>query len=109
MEKFKEVNAEVEMVNTDGQPKIIFTQFIKSFGRLGKEIKISPKANVTLNKEGYKAEYFVETVSVCVGIGKDHTAEVIMTKDAWESLNSGEQIHITTTEEFKNEYVKPKK
>ena len=75
------------------------------YARLGKEIKISPKANVTVNKAGLKTEFFVETINVCIGIGKDHTADLIMSKDAWESLNKGEKISITTTEDFKKKYV----
>lgn len=39
------------------------------------------------------------------GIGNDHTADLIMSKDAWEALNSGEKINITTTEDFKKKYV----
>jgi len=31
-----------------------------------------------------------------------------MTKDAWEALNNGEKIHITTTEEFKKKYIHKK-
>ncbi len=101
-----EVNAEVKMANpSGGAVKIRFSQFIKSFGRLGREIKISPKSHVTLNNTGYKAEYFVETVSLCIGIGNDHTAELIMTKDAFDALNAGEKINVTTSEEFKKNFL----
>lgn len=103
--KVTEVNAEVMMVNPDGAtPRIRFTQFIKAFGRLGKEIKISPKSHVCFNNEGYKAEYFVPTVSICIGIGNDHTAELIMTQESYEALRSGEEINITTTREYKEKY-----
>lgn len=105
MEKQNVINAEVEMVNSgEGSPKLKFTQCIKAFKRLGKEIKISPKSHCCLNVAGYKAEYFVETVSICIGIGKDHTAELIMTKEAYDALNSGEKVEITTTEQFKEKY-----
>ena len=69
------------------------------------EIKISPKANITVNKAGFKTEFFVETVNVLIGIGNDHNADLIMSKDAWDALLKGEKIHITTTEEFKKKYV----
>lgn len=73
---------------------------IESFARLGKEIKISPKANITINKPGFKTEFFTESVNVVIGIGKDHTADLIMTKEAWEALQS-QPISITTVKEFK--------
>lgn len=40
-----------------------------------------------------------------IGIGNEHTADLIMSKDAWEVLNKGEKINITTTEDFKKKYV----
>ena len=78
---------------------------IDYFARLGKEIKISPKANATVSKKGFKAEFFVETVNIVIGIGKDHTADLVMTKDAWEALKNDEPVSITTTEEFKKRYI----
>lgn len=78
---------------------------IKNFGTLGKEIKISPKANITVNSPGYKTEFFVETVGVLIGIGKDHTADLIMTKEAWMALKKGAKIDITTTKEFKEKFL----
>ena len=97
----------VKMVNTTGKkPKMNYTQEIIKFSALGKEIKISPKSHITINKAGYKAEYFVDTVSVGIGIGNDNTAELIMTKDAYEALLNGEQINITTLKEFNDKYVK---
>lgn len=82
---------------------------IDGLGRLGREIKISPKANITFNKPGFKTEFFVPTVNIVIGIGNDHVADLIMTVDAWEALNKGKEIHITTTEEFKNKYIRIKK
>lgn len=76
-----------------------------NFGKLGREIKISPKANVSLNDPGYKVEYYIETIEVLIGIGKDHTATLIMDKDAWEALKSNEYLHITTTKEFKKKFL----
>lgn len=96
----------VEMETPKGKIATRTYQYeIDHFARLGKEIKISPKANTTVNKAGYKTEFFVETVNVMIGIGNDHTADLIMSKDAWEALNKGEKINITTTEDFKKKYV----
>jgi len=78
---------------------------IDTFGRLGREIKISPKTNINVNKAGYKTEYFVPTVEVLIGIGKDHAATLIMDIEAWEALKSGEEIIITTTKEFKKKFL----
>jgi hypothetical protein len=72
---------------------------------LGKEIRISPKANATVNKPGFKTEFFVPTVNVLIGIGKDNTADLIMTVDAWEALKSGEEISITTVKEFREKFA----
>jgi len=72
--------------------------------RLGKEIKITPKAHIIVMNPGYKKEYLVESIEVLIGIGNDHTASLIMTKEAWEALQSGEKINITTTEQYKKQY-----
>jgi len=78
---------------------------IENFGSLGKEIKISPKANITVNKAGFKTEFFVPSVNVLIGIGKDHTADLIMSKDSWEALKKGAEITITTTKQFKKNFL----
>lgn len=85
----------------------IKTNGIVSFVRLGKEIKISPKAHATIENSGSKYEFFTETVSVLIGIGNDHTATLIMDIDAWRALNAGEKVDITTTKEYEEQYVKP--
>ncbi len=100
----------VEMVTPENtKPTRMYKYEIENFIRLGKEIKISPKANTTINKPGFKLEFFVESVNIVIGIGKDHVADLIMSKDAWEALNDGEEVSITTTEEFKKKYVYRKK
>ncbi len=83
------------MVTPKGKKATRIYQYeIERFTRFGKEIKISPKSNTTVNKVGFKTEFFVETVSVLIGIGKDHTADLIMSKDSWEALNNGAEIFI---------------
>ena len=100
----------VKMVNTTGKkPKMNYTQEIIKFSALGKEIKISPKSHICINKAGYKAEYFVETISINIGIGKDHTAELIMPIDAYNALHNGENVFVTTLKEFNDKYVKRSK
>lgn len=100
----------LEMATPDGKAATrMYAYEIDYFTALGKEIKISPKANVTINKPGFKTEFYVETVNVCIGIGDNHSADLIMSKDAWEALKSGEEITVTTTEQFKNKYVYSRK
>lgn len=100
----------VEMVTPKGKKATrTYLYEIERFTRLGKEIKISPKANITVNKSGFKTEFFVESVNVLIGIGKDHTADLIMSKDSWEALNKGAKVNIETTEDFKKKYVYKKK
>jgi hypothetical protein len=100
----------VEMVTPKGgTPTRNYQYEIQHFARLGKEIKISPKANISVNKPGFKTEFFVETVTAVIGIGKDHTADLVMSKAAWDALNAGENVNIMTTEDFKRKFVYPKK
>ena len=99
------MDLKVEMGNVEKEATRSYSQTITKFDRLGAEVKISPKSNICINKPGYKQEFFVESVSVLIGIGKDHTADLIMSKSAWEALNKGEEISITTTKEFKQKYL----
>lgn len=96
----------VKMVTPKGKtPTRTYQYEIEHFARLGKEVKISPKANATVNKAGFKTEFFVETVSVTIGIGNNHVADLIMSKAAWNALKEGEEVTITTTQEFKQKYL----
>lgn len=101
----KKLPTKVKMVNTTGKkPKMKYNQVIKNFSRLGREVKISPKANTTIHEAGYKHEIFVESVSVVIGIGNDHIADLVMTVDAWKALKAGAEINVTTTKQFKELY-----
>lgn len=88
----------------DSTVKSITNHPVQHSSRLGREIRISPKAHISVMAPGYKAEFFVETVEILIGIGADHTASLIMAKEAWEELKKGELINITTTEEYKKMY-----
>jgi len=82
-----------------------YEQTITKVSRLGKELKISPKASVQINKAGFKNEWFVPTATVLIGIGKDHTADLIMDVESWEALKAGAEIHITTAKEFRTKFL----
>ena len=101
----KEAESNIQMVTPENSKATrMYHYFIECFGRLGMPIHISPKANISFNKPGYKSEYFVETVTLVVGIGKDHTADLVMSREAWEALNSGEEVNYMTTKEFAKKY-----
>jgi hypothetical protein len=78
-----------------------YDQRISGSVRFGREMKISPKANATVNEPGFSTKFFVPTVSVLIGIGNDHSADLIMTVEAWRAFKSGQPIEITTTEQWK--------
>jgi hypothetical protein len=86
-----------------GVPMDIF-QTVEAFARLGKEIKITPKSNISINKEGFKVECVERTVSINVKIGLDHTALVVMTEDAWKALKAGDEVSVTTTKEQQKKF-----
>lgn len=96
----------VEMVN-DGHGPILmwFQQTISGFAKLGREFKVSPKCHMTLNKPGFSINLAVESVSTTVGIGRNHSAQLVMTKEAWEAFLAGESLDVTTVEDFKRGYV----
>lgn len=102
----KNKKIKVEMV-TDGDGPVTRTykQTIMNFSSLGRELKVSPKSHVCVNEPGYKQEFFVESVSVLIGIGKDHTADIVMTKEAWEAFKAGEEVTITTLKQFKKDFL----
>jgi hypothetical protein len=77
---------------------------VEKFGKLGKEIKISPKSLVSFNKEGFILSNDGKTVSVVVGIGDEHVADLVMSLDAWKALNKGEAVETATHKEFLSKY-----
>jgi len=105
MFKIKKTNETIGVEMVAKKAASTYSYEVVYFTRLGRKIKISQKANITVNKAGFKSEFHVETVIVLIGIGTDHTADLIMSKDAWEALNNGDEISITTTEDCKNKYV----
>lgn len=56
---------------------------------------IPNNAVVHVNKPGLIKEFFVESVEVTIGIGKDHTASLIMDIEAFAALKKGEPVHFT--------------
>lgn len=62
--------------------------------KLGKEIKISPKSEVTVYRNGFKVDFRGPHVNLGIGIGPDHGADLIMSEEAWEALKEGAEITI---------------
>ncbi len=93
-----------EMNRSFGFIIIVRNPILPSINRiepLGREIKISPKSAATVNDAGHELKFLVPTVSVLIGIGKDETADLVMTEDAWNALNNGEKLNIETVKSFK--------
>jgi len=107
MAKKQKTNENIKLVleSQTGNPTRTYGYEITHFDRLGKEIKVSPKANAMFHPKGYKTEFYVDTVSVVIGIGNNHTADLVMSKAAWDDLQKGEKINIETTEDFKKKYI----
>ena len=83
----------------------MISQEILKFKKLGKEIKISPKTYISVNKENSSIIYGTESISINIGIGKNHVAHLTMSLEAWEVLNEGQEVKTTTLKEFKKEYL----
>lgn len=78
-------------------------------GELGRELRIGKKSHVYVNNPGFKVEYFVPSVELLFGIGKNHTASIIMDTDAWEALQKGEETSITTLQQYQDQFFNPRK
>lgn len=107
MSENKKVNKNIKLVleSQTGNPTRTYGYEITHFDRLGKEIKVSPKANASFHPIGYKMEFFVDSVSVVIGIGNNHVADLVMSKSAWDDLQGGAKVNIETTEDFKRKYI----
>jgi len=108
MGKIEKTNDNIKLVleSPEGKPATrSYAYEIESFIRFGKEIKVSPKSHAMLHPKKYKLEFSVDTVSVCIGIGYEETADLVMSKRAWEALQKGAKVSTVTTEEFKKKYV----
>lgn len=76
---------------------------LAGLGKLGKEIKISPKALVSINKPNMTMTFPEESVSIVIGIGENHTAELVMDKMAYEALQKSE-VNIVMHKDFVKQY-----
>lgn len=59
------------------------------------DLNIGKDTIINFTDAGLKQEFYTETASIIIGIGNDHTAELVMDKDAWIALNNKEEIHIS--------------
>lgn len=62
--------------------------------KIGRRLIIPAKSYVSFNKMGFQQTWYVDTVTICIGIGKDNTAELTMDIESWEALKKGAKIHI---------------
>lgn len=102
-----EINVETVVTNPL-KVNVNYTQTITDYFPFEREMKISPKSCMTINAPGYKQEFFVESVSILIDIGKNHSADLIMSKEAWEEFRNGAKLEITTTKQFRDKIIKRK-
>lgn len=57
---------------------------------LGRDFIIPASKEIIRNEANMRVEWHVQTVEVIIGIGKDHTATLIMDEDAYKAFKSGE-------------------
>lgn len=84
--------------------KEITNKQIESKAILGRELRISPKSIISINKPDYRTHYYTETIELLIGVGKDHTAKLIMDSEAWKALVNGEDISVEKDSNIKRKY-----
>jgi hypothetical protein len=68
---------------------------------LGRSIIFPASTELTNSIAGARTVYAEDTVSVVIGIGKDHTAELIMDLDALQALQDpGNEVRVDQTHSF---------
>ena len=72
----------------------------KGITRLGRSLYIGSRTGLWVTEAGYKVEYFLPTVQITIGIGKDHTATLIMDEEAFAAFQAGEEVSISTHKEL---------
>ena len=74
--------------------KIIkYEKGIRKERRLGRKLVI-PKNTIVEIEPPHTIEYCTEVVSLIIGIGNDHTADLIMDKEAWKVFKKGARIDL---------------
>lgn len=76
------------------EPTVIFSLNFRNdeSKKLGKAFRVGSKATVEVSKEGGSIEFYVPSVTVLIGIGTDHVAHLVMTKEAFDALNEGQPV-----------------
>ena len=80
------------------------TQVLSGATQLGKEIKLSPKTVVLLNKENFTLQFDEESVMVRLGIG-DEEAFLVMSVKAFDKIKDTEVIG-QTIKQFRKGFLK---
>lgn len=63
---------------------------------IGRQVIFDPHVGLSLMDKGAYIRFpHSEAVAHCFGIGKDHVGYLVMTRQAWEALNSPEPVEIT--------------
>lgn len=98
--------AKITIPPTPPKARSVQQSEVENFGVLGKRIEIGARAKINKNKPGYSIEFFVPTVDVVIGIGKDHVARLILDEDAWKALKKGQKINIDSLAKFQKNFIK---
>jgi len=88
-----EVLEQVSQVNQQEASPIFAMNFRNDESlKLGKAFRVGSKATAQVSQEGGSIEFYVPTVTVLIGIGTDHVAHLVMTKEAFDALNEGQPV-----------------
>lgn len=89
----------------EGAIRSIRQSRIVNHGSLSRELKISPKACITVNEAGMGVTFHTPTVEILIGVGNDHTGHLIMDEDCFKAFKNGEEVHIETLRSFKKKFL----
>jgi hypothetical protein len=97
--------AKKKLTETLPPARSITNSFPENHGKLGRRMEIGSTAHVSINRPGMKHEWFVPTVEVLIGIGKDHVAYLIMDTDAWQAFKKNQKINIDSLKTFTSKFL----
>lgn len=66
-------------------------KLLQASPKLGRRIVI-PASSEVFEASGGSVVYYTPIVTVTIGIGNNHTADLTMSVDAWEELKAGAEL-----------------
>lgn len=92
-------------MSDDKNPKLNYQFTVNDVTKLGIPIKVGAKAAVMHHPDGYRLEVNGEAVSVVLYIGDHYAADLVMTRDAFEAIQNGEELKAYTYQQFKEDHL----